>query len=115
MRKLKDKFQGIELHHVPRKDNDATDFLAKLATRRVLSPDRVFINDLHEPSAHNLEGLIQTHSDTNLALGGSDLGASMTMSPADIAVVALDQTDWRAPLFAYLLKEILPPERTKSR
>ena len=31
VRKLKDKFQGIELHHVPRKNNDATDFLAKLA------------------------------------------------------------------------------------
>ena len=31
VRKLEDKFQGIELHHVPRRDNDATDFLAKLA------------------------------------------------------------------------------------
>ena len=33
VRKLEDKFQGIELHHIPRKDNDATDFLAKLAAR----------------------------------------------------------------------------------
>ena len=108
VRKLEDKFQGIELHHVPRKDNDATDFLAKLATRRVLSLDGVFINDLHEPSARVLEGSIQTHSDTNLApegsnllmcpdpdqvLGGSNLGASMTTSPANIAVVVLDPID----------------------
>ena len=55
VRKLEDKFQGIELHHAPRKNNDATDFLVKLATRRVSSPDGVFINDLHEPSAHILE------------------------------------------------------------
>ena len=61
VRKLEDKFQGIELHHVPQKDNDATDFLTKLATRRVPSLDRVFINDLHEPSARILEGPIQTH------------------------------------------------------
>ena len=42
----------------PKKDNDAADFLSKLAIRRIPSPDGVFINDLHEPSAHILEGLI---------------------------------------------------------
>ena len=41
--------------------------------------------------------------DARSALGGSDPGTSMTMSPTDIAVLALDQTDWRAPLLAYLL------------
>ena len=54
--KLEEKFQGIELHHVPRKDNDAADFLTKLAARRVPSLDGVFINDLHEPSTRILEG-----------------------------------------------------------
>ena len=39
----------------------------------------------------------------------------MTTSPADIAVLALDQTDWRAPLLAYLLEEVLPPERTEAQ
>ena len=47
-------------------------------------------------------------------LGGSDLGASMTASPTDVAMVALDQADWQALLLAYLLKEVLPPERTKA-
>ena len=114
MRKLEDKFQGIELHHVPRKDNDAAAFLAKLAARRDLSPTGVFINDLHEPSTHILEGTIQTHPSANLALRGSNLGASMSTSLVDIAVVALDQADWRAPLLAYLLEEVLPPKRTEA-
>ena len=91
--KLEDKFQGIELHHIPRKDNDAANFLAKLAARRDLSPSEIFINDLHEPSAHVLEGLIQTHPDAKPALRGSDPSASMTTSPADIVVLALDQTN----------------------
>ena len=48
-------------------------------------------------------------------LGGSDPSASMTTSLADIAVLALDQTDWQAPLLAYLLEVVLPPERTEAR
>ena len=93
VRKLEDRFQGIELHHVPRKDNDATDFLAKLAARRVPSLNGVFINDLHEPSARILEGPIQTHPDADSALGGSNPSASMTTSLTDVTVVTLDQTD----------------------
>ena len=56
--KLEDKFQGIKLHHIPQRDNDAADFLAKLATRRDPSPSGAFINDLHKPSACILEGPI---------------------------------------------------------
>ena len=104
MRKLKDKFQGIELHHVPRKDNDVTDFLAKLAARRDPSPSGIFINNLHELSVCVLEGPIQTHPDANPvlggsdpdakpALGGSDPSASMTTSPANVVVLALNQID----------------------
>ena len=63
VRKLKDKFQGIELHHVPRRDNDAADFLVKLAAWQDPSPSGVFINDIHEPSAHILEGPVQTYPD----------------------------------------------------
>ena len=61
VRKLKDKFQGIKLHHVPRRDNDAVNFPTKLVARRDPSLSGVFINDVHEPSARILEGSIQTH------------------------------------------------------
>lgn len=48
--KLEDKFEGLELHHILRKDNQAADDLSKLASSRGLAPDDVFVNDLHEPS-----------------------------------------------------------------
>ena len=75
-----------------------------MAARRDPSLTGIFINDLHEPSAHVLEGPIQTHPDAKLvpwssdldakpALGGSDPNASMMMSPADVTMLALDQTD----------------------
>ncbi|XP_066308052.1 uncharacterized protein [Miscanthus floridulus] len=114
VRKFEDKFQGIKLHHVPRKDNDATDFLMKLAARRDPSLSGFFINDLHEPSTRVLEGPIQTHLDAKSALEGSDPSASMMMSPPNVAVLALDQTDWQEPVLAYLLEKVLPPKRTKA-
>jgi len=86
-----------------------------LAARREPSLSRVFINDIHEPSTHIPESPIQKHPDAQLALGGSDLSTSMTTSPANVAVLALDQTDWRVPLLAYLFEEVLPPERTKAQ
>ena len=53
--------------------------------------------------------------DPDRALGGSDLGASMATSPGDITVMALNLADWRAPLLAYFLEEVLAPERTEAR
>ena len=70
--KLEDKFQGIELHHIPRRDNGAADFLTKLATMWDPSPSGVFINDVHESFARILEGPIQTHPDAKPAPGGSN-------------------------------------------
>jgi len=52
--------------------------------------------------------------DPDQVLEGSDLGASMAMSPDDITVMALDPTDWRAPLLTYLLEEVLPLEKTEA-
>ena len=93
LHKLEDKFLGIELHHVPRKDNDVADFLTKLAARQDPSSSGIFINDLREPSAHVLEGPIQTHPDAKPALGGTDPSASIMTSPTDVAILALNQID----------------------
>ena len=39
----------------------------------------------------------------------------MTTSPVDVAMVTLDQADWRAPLLTFHLEEVLPPKRTEAR
>ena len=38
----------------------------------------------------------------------------MATSLGDITMMALDPVDWRAPLLAYLLEEVLPPKRTEA-
>ena len=50
VRKVEGKFWGLELHHIPRKQNPDADALAKMAAERKPAPSGIFINDLNAPS-----------------------------------------------------------------
>jgi ribonuclease HI len=50
VRKLENKFYGLEFHHVVRDNNVAADVLSKLGSTRAQVPAGVFVNELHAPS-----------------------------------------------------------------
>jgi ribonuclease HI len=50
VRKLENKFYGLEFHHVIRDNNVAADVLSKLGFTRAQVPAGVFVHDLHVPS-----------------------------------------------------------------
>jgi ribonuclease HI len=50
IRKLENKFYGLEFHHVVRADNEAADKLSKLGSTRATIPHGVFVYDLVKPS-----------------------------------------------------------------
>jgi ribonuclease HI len=50
VRRLEDKFYGLELNHIARRYNETTDELAKIASGRTTVPPDVFSQDLHQPS-----------------------------------------------------------------
>jgi hypothetical protein len=50
VRRLEDKFYGLELNHIARRYNETTDELAKIASGRTAVPPDVFSRDLHQPS-----------------------------------------------------------------
>jgi ribonuclease HI len=50
VRRLEDKFCGLELNHVARRYNETADELAKIASGRTTVPPDVFSRDLHQPS-----------------------------------------------------------------
>ena len=50
--KLEGRFRGLELHHIPRKQNPDADALSKMAAERKPAPNGVFVNDLNAPSSH---------------------------------------------------------------
>ena len=55
---LEDKFDGLELNHIVRKFNEATDELAKMASAWAPVPSNVFTRDLHKPSINHASAVI---------------------------------------------------------
>ena len=50
IRKLENKFSGLEIHHVDRDNNVGADELSKLGSTRAAVPPGVFVHELHHPS-----------------------------------------------------------------
>jgi ribonuclease HI len=50
VRRLEDKFYGLELNHVARRYNETVDELAKIASGRTTVPPNVFSRDVYQPS-----------------------------------------------------------------
>jgi ribonuclease HI len=50
VRKLENKFYGLEFHHVVHDNNVAVDVLSKLGSTRAQVPAGVFVHELHAPS-----------------------------------------------------------------
>jgi ribonuclease HI len=62
VRRLEDKFNGLELNHIVRCYNEEEDQLAKMASGREAVPTGVFANDLYEHSVSypgsNRDGIV---------------------------------------------------------
>jgi ribonuclease HI len=50
VRRLEDKFYGLELNHVAQRYNETADELAKIASGRTTVPPNVFSKDIYQPS-----------------------------------------------------------------
>ena len=52
IRKLENKFSGLEIHHVGRDNNMGADVLSKHGYTRAAVPPGVFVHELHHPSVN---------------------------------------------------------------
>jgi hypothetical protein len=50
VRKLEDKFEGLEFHHVERDHNAAADVLSKLGSSWAQVPPGIFVQEISPPS-----------------------------------------------------------------
>jgi len=51
VRKLKTKFDGMELRRIPRRDNDEADNLSRIGSTREIPPSGMFLDELTRPTA----------------------------------------------------------------
>jgi hypothetical protein len=114
--RLEDKFHGLELNHVARRYNEATDELAKItSSRAIVSPD-VFTRDLHQSSV-------------NTRVGGEANGPSLDPPPEaeapstrveimqaeGLTLSANLEPDWRVSYIDRLTRGHLPLDKTEAR
>ena len=113
VRRLEDKFHGLELIHIARRYNEAADELAKIASTRGTIPPDAFSRDLHEPSVDlssgaDVETTAPQQADTIEAL----LAAAEVME----AEQRPDRPfDWRTPFLDCLIRCELPEDRSEAR
>ncbi|XP_040258728.1 uncharacterized protein [Aegilops tauschii subsp. strangulata] len=112
VRKLEKKFEGLELHHIPRIKNQAVDDLAKIGSTRKPIPSNVFLEHLHTP-------LVQEDPFTEEPL--QPIGST---NPTEIEIphvvglimeVLVSTPDWTVPYIPYLLRQELPEDEDEAR
>jgi hypothetical protein len=115
VRRLEDKFHGLELNHVARRYNEAADELVKIASNRTTITPDIFTRDLHQPS-------VNTRTD-----GGADgpsfdppleaeapstrtevMHAEGSTPPANL------EPDWRILYLDHLTRGDLPSDKTEA-
>jgi ribonuclease HI len=94
VRKLENKFYGLEFHHIVCDNNIAADVLSKLGSTRAQVPARVFVHELHTPSISE-----PAPTTTYLAL-----------PPAGQEVMMIE-VDWRQPFIDYIREQKVPTDK----
>ena len=91
IRKLENKFLGLEIHHVVRDNNVAADVISKLGSDRAEVPPGIFIHELHHPSIN-----ISTPMEVDQA-------------PQETSrEVMMIEADWRTTFIDYIKDKVLP-------
>jgi hypothetical protein len=80
VRKLEDKFEGLEFHHVERDRSAAADALSKLGSSRAQVPPGIFVQEVSRPS----------------------IFSDQTEECNTLSQPELDPNDWREPIIRYI-------------
>jgi hypothetical protein len=115
VRRLEDKFHGLELNHVACRYNEAADELTKIASSRTTVPPDVFARDLHQPSINiRADGGADMPSlDPPLEAKAPSTGAEAMQAKGSTRPANLEP-DWRVPYLDHLTRGDLPSDKTEA-
>jgi ribonuclease HI len=127
VRRLENKFHGLELNHIARRYNETADELAKIALGRTTVPPDVFSRDLHQPSIKidDTPKPGEASAQPEVPSAEPEAPSAEPEAPSAIEEEALPveeeqngvtpDPNWQTPYLEYLLRGELPIDKTKAR
>jgi hypothetical protein len=106
VRRLEDKFYGLELNHIARRYNETVDELAKIASGRTTVPPNVFSRDIHQPS-------IKTDDTPEPEVSSATEGEALHVEEERNGVTP--NRNWQTPYLQYLHRGELPLDKAEAR
>jgi ribonuclease HI len=119
VRRLEDKFYGLEVNHVAWRYNETADELAKIASARATVPPNVFSRDLHQPSVktndtpelEKVSALPEVPSAQPEAPSGPE-GEALRIEEERNGV--MPNRNWQTPYLQYLHRGELPLDKAEA-
>jgi ribonuclease HI len=113
VRRLEDKFYGLELNHIARRYNETADELAKIASRWTTVPPDVFSRDIHQPSVKIDDTPEPEEASAQPEVSSAAEGEALRVEGERNGVTP--NLNWQAPYLEYLLQGELPLDKAEAR
>jgi ribonuclease HI len=102
VRRLEDKFYGLELSHVARRYNETADELAKIALGRITVPPDVFSKDIYQPSVKLDDAPEPKEASVQPEVPSAAEGEALCVERERNGVTPVP--NWQTPYLEYLLR-----------
>jgi hypothetical protein len=113
VRRLEDKFHGLELNHVARRYNETVDELAKIASGRTTVPSNVFSRDIYQPSVKLDDAPEPDETSAQPEVPSTAEGEALRIEGERNGVTS--NPDWQSPYLQHLLRGELPLDKAEAR
>jgi ribonuclease HI len=120
VRRLEDKFYGLELNHIARRYNEIADELAKIPSGRTTIPSDVFSRDLHQPSVKIDDTPEPEEASAQLEEASAEPEVPSAIEEEVLPVEGeqngvTPDPNWHTPYLEYLLRGELPLDKAKAQ
>jgi ribonuclease HI len=112
VRRMEDKFYGLELNHIARRYNETADELAKIASGRTTIPPDVFSRDIHQSSIKIDDTSKPEEASAQPEVSSAAEGEALRVEGERNGVTP--NPNWQAPYLEYLLRGELPLDKAEA-
>jgi hypothetical protein len=113
VRRLEDKFYGLELNHIARRYNETADELAKIASGRTKVPLDIFSRDIHQPSVKIADTPEPDGTSAQPEVPSATEGEALHIEGERNGVTP--NLNWQTPYLQYLHRGELPLDKAEAR